>query len=195
MRAPFAPAHAAAKQAKSHLAQNRISPCILLAALPGRRRRIRKRAVQHSAPRLRAAAVEVAHHLNAVRVAAALGPDIALLREIQLARRASLLAHVRYFSLGTRHVSSRDIAEGMQWPTCRRLMRVFCSSVRGCGGCGVQRALPPLTSPSHGCRTTTPRNPNQRPYLQRVWAAAIQRRRGAGGGGRGAGGGGRVYSG
>jgi hypothetical protein len=168
--------------------KNRISPCILLAALPGRRRRLRIRnsAVQHSAPRLRAAAVEVAHHLNAVRVAAAVGADIALLREIQLARRASLLAHVCYFSLGTRHVSSRDIAQGMRWLTCRRLMRVFCSSVRGGGGCGVQRALPPLTSPSRGCRTTTPRSPNQRPYLQRVWAAAMQRRRGAGGrGGRG----------
>ena len=89
-------------KAKSHLAQNLISPCILLAALAGRRRCTRKHAVQHSAPRLRAAAVEVTHHVNAVRVAAALGANVPLLREIHLAGRAALLAHVSHFSLGTR---------------------------------------------------------------------------------------------
>ena len=85
-------------KAKSHLAQNPISPCILLAALAGRRRCTRKHAVQHSATRLRAAAVEVTHHVNAMHVVAALGADVALLREIQLARRASLLANVCYSS-------------------------------------------------------------------------------------------------
>jgi hypothetical protein len=104
-------------------------------AVACRRRCSRKHAVQHSAPRLRAAAVEVTHHLNAMRVVAALGADVALLREIELARRASLLANVCYSSgeeplfAGARHpvggMGVNDIMMVMMMMMMMMMMRMM----------------------------------------------------------------------
>ncbi len=46
-------------------------------------------AAEHSPPRLSAAAVKIPHHFDAVRVAAALAADVALLRKVQLAGGAA----------------------------------------------------------------------------------------------------------
>ena len=60
---------------------------------------IGEREVQHGTPRLRAAAVEVSNHLEAVRVGTAFAAYVPLLRKVHLAGAAARFANARDFSL------------------------------------------------------------------------------------------------
>jgi hypothetical protein len=84
----------------------------------GRAFRVGEGALQHGAPRLRAAAVEVADHLHAVRVAAAFTADVALLREVHLAGRAARRAHRGNFRLQR----ARNYEQAVQAAAARRAL-------------------------------------------------------------------------